>query len=198
MVRLVEPVRCQRAGRRHVQVEDLGEGRLVAEKRQERMECRPQRLLVERVGGQRADRRRHAAHHELTAFAGCGQEAILFVGEVRVKGRAGHSGSADDVGDGSGGVAGLGDGGYHGPQQPFAVRRLDGPQRQAVTAAGQTGFACVRAGESPLGPDVGHGSRVTGEGSTGMQGLGSLRHRLSGIPTGSAVPGRTRSVAPLS
>jgi hypothetical protein len=58
---------------------------------------------------------------------GRGQEAVLLVRELRVERRAGHPGSPDDVSDGDGGVAGLGYGGYHRPQQPFPMRCPDGP-----------------------------------------------------------------------
>jgi D-xylose transport system permease protein len=103
---------------------------------------------------------------------GCAEEAILLVREVRVEHRAGHPRSLDDVGDGNGGVAGVGDGCYHGPLQPFRVRCLDSARRQAVPAPGQAWLAFVRAGEASLGPGVGHKPSVTG------QTLSSEQHQL--------------------
>ena len=103
---------------------------------------------------------------------GCAKEAILLVREVRVEHRAGHPRSLDDVGHGNGGVAGVGDGCYHGPLQPFPVRCLDSARRQAVPAPGQAWLAFVRAGEASLGPGVGHKPSVT------VQTLSSERHQL--------------------
>jgi len=70
---------------------------------------------------------------------------------------------------GDGGVAGLGDGGDHGPPQPLPVRCLDSARRQAAPAPRQAGLAHVRAGKASLGPGVGHRLRVTEFGYLGLE-----------------------------
>jgi D-xylose transport system permease protein len=87
----------------------------------------------------------------------------------------------DDVGHGNAGVADVGDGGYHGPLQPFPMRCLDSALRQAVPVPRQAGLA-VRAGEASLWPGVGHKPSVTGQTLSSEQYLvGPEMERMTGI-----------------
>jgi hypothetical protein len=156
----VEPVHRPRARRRHVDIEDPGERRLVGQERQVRPARHPEYLLVACLGGQRARRGHDLGDHEVPALAGRRQEAVLLVREVDVEGGPGHPRPPHDVGDGDGGVAGFRYRGDHRPQQPFPLRRAHGRQRQAAPAARQARLALVRAGQRPPLPGVGHGHTV--------------------------------------
>lgn len=157
----VEPVHRARARRRHVDVEDPCERWLAGEKREVRAAGDPDDLLVARPGRYGACRGHYLGKHELPAFGGRGQEAVLLVGEVDVEGGPGHSGPPHDIGDRHGRIAGFRYRGDHRPQQAFPLRGAYGRQRQAAPAAGKTWLSLVCLGESSLLPGVAHGHTVT-------------------------------------
>ena len=146
--RHVEPLDRARPGGRHADVEDPGEGRLAREERQERAERRAQHLLVGGALGQRLRRGDHPADHELAAFPGRVEEAVLLVREVRVEGGPGHPGPAHDIGDRDVGVAGLGDRRDHRRAQPLQLGCPDVRRRKPAAAPGQAGLTLVRFGEA--------------------------------------------------
>jgi len=156
----VEPVHRAGARRRHVDIEDPGKRRLAGEEREIGPARDPDYLLVAGPGGQGARRGYHLGDHELPAFGGRGQEAVLLVREVGIEGRPGHPGPPHDVGDRHGQVTGLRHRGDHRPQQPFPLRRAHGRRRQAAPAPGQAWLSLVRPGQRALLPGVGHGLTV--------------------------------------
>ena len=101
----IESVHRARARRRHVDIEDPGERRLAGEKREVRPARDPEYLLVAGLGRQCARRGHYLGDHEVPAFGGRGQEAVLLVREVGVEGCPGHLGRPHDVGDSDGRIA---------------------------------------------------------------------------------------------
>src|SRR3984957_19924752 len=145
-----DPVHRTAAGRRHVDVEGAGEGRLGGQEAEEGGDAGAQHLLRAGVARQFPGRGHHPVDQQLATHPGGGEEAVLFVGEVLVEGTLGHPGAAHDVGHRGVVEAVLGHRGDGRPQQPLALRRPHGLGRQPVTPAWQTGFALVRAGKISL------------------------------------------------
>jgi hypothetical protein len=86
VLRRVQAFPGPRAGRRHVDVEDLRELRLAGHEREEGTACGPQDLFVRYARAERARRGDDPADHQVPALLRGGQEAVFFVGEVRVEG----------------------------------------------------------------------------------------------------------------
>ena len=154
--RSLEPADRPRAGGRHVDIEDPGEGRLVGQESQEGAVGGPDHLLVRGVGRHGTSRGYHSGEHELPTLAGRRQEALLLVREVGVERGPGYPGPPHDVGHGDGRITNVGYCGDYGPEQPFPLGGADGAQRQAAPAAGQAGLPFVRPGERAALPGIGH------------------------------------------
>ena len=127
-----------------------------------RPERHPEHLLVACLGGQRAGGGHDPGDHELAAFGGRGQEAVLLIREVGVEGDPGYPGPPHDVGDRDRQIAGFRYRRDHRPQQPFPLRRPHGlGSGRRLRPRGRPGFPSWVPASVPSCLGLGHGHTVT-------------------------------------